>query len=166
MQAASTVTTCVCPAYPSSIRFKPVAATIARYFARALQKRGDYATQTSQLYSATTEELFERDTLNQVQVYGAEGHSHPPSDLVRLSRGCIPFPPRFAPQNDLVQKQAFLQSLKVQNICCTFGDWVKLGRIPESLFDQRDGKGQWLFLSMEGSQLRTDLSASLSWLNS
>ena len=50
VQAVATVKTRVCPAYPSSIRFKPVtAATTARYFARALQKGGDYATQTSQL---------------------------------------------------------------------------------------------------------------------
>ena len=34
-------TTRVCPAYPSSIRFKPVTATTARNFARALQKGGE-----------------------------------------------------------------------------------------------------------------------------
>ena len=123
------------------------------------------------IYSATTEELFERldwfytSTVNQVQVYDAEGHSHLLSDLVRLSRGYIPFPPCFALQNDFVQNQPLLQSLKVQNVCCTFEGWGKLWRIPASMFDQRDGKGQWPFLSMEGSQLRTDLSASLSRLN-
>ena len=63
--------------------------------------------------SATTEELFERlawfyATANQVQIYDAEGQGHPLSTLVYLSRGKIPFPPRFALQNDLVQKQAFI----------------------------------------------------------
>ena len=111
------------------------------------------------LYSATTEELSDRlawfyATVNQVQVYDVEGQGRLLSVQVDLSRGCIPFPLRFVLQNDLVQKQAFLQSLKVQNICCTFGDWVKLGIIPGSMFDQRDGKGSQL----EGSQLRTDLS--------
>ena len=87
------------------------------------------------LYSTTSEELFERlawfyTTVNQVQVYDAEGDGHPLSDLVQLSRGCIPFPPRFVLQNDLVQKQAFLQSLKEQNICSIVGDWVRHGRTP------------------------------------
>ena len=38
VQAVTTVKTCVpvCPAYPSSIRFKPVIPTTARYFAGAL----------------------------------------------------------------------------------------------------------------------------------
>jgi hypothetical protein len=76
------------------------------------------------LHSATTEELFERlawfyATAHQVQIYDAEGQGHPLSTLVNLSRGKIPFPPRFAVQDDLGQKQTFLQSLKVQNICCT-----------------------------------------------
>ena len=33
------------------------------------------------------------------------------------------------------------------------------------MFDQRDGKGQWPYLSMAGSQLSTDFSVSLSRLN-
>ena len=71
------------------------------------------------LHSATTEELFERQawfyaTVNQAQTYDAEGHGHPLSVRVDLSRGNLPFQPRFALQNYLVQKQAFLQSLKVQ----------------------------------------------------
>ena len=73
-------------------------------------------------------------------------------------------PPNFALQNELVQKQVFLQSLKVQNICCFFGDWVGYGRTPESMFDQRV-KGQWMFLIIQGSPLRTDLSASMGRLN-
>ena len=75
------------------------------------------------LYSATTEELFERlawfyATVNQVQVYDTETQGHPLSDLLNLSRGRLPFSPRFVLQNDLVQKQAFIQSLTLQNICC------------------------------------------------
>ena len=121
------------------------------------------------LHSATTEELFERlawfyATAQQAQIYDAEGQPYSLSTLVNLSRGKIPFPPRFAQQNDLVQKNAFLQSLKVQNICCTYGDWSKFGRIPESMFDQQVN-GQWPFLSIEGSRLRTDLSEPLSRLN-
>ena len=59
------------------------------------------------LNSVTTEELFERlawfyATVNQVQIYDAEGHGYSLSALVDLSRGNIPFPPRFALQNDLV----------------------------------------------------------------
>ena len=81
--------------------------------------------------------------------------------LVSLSRGKIPFPPRFALQKDIVQKQAFIQSLTPQN--CAYGDWSRFGRIPESMFDQQV-KGQWPYLSIEGSQLRTDLSGSLSRL--
>ena len=122
------------------------------------------------LNSATTEEQFERltwfyATVNQVQIYDVEGQGHSLSVLVDLSRGNIPFPQRFELQDDLVQKQAFLQSLKVQNICCTFGDWVRHGRTPESMFDQHNVKGPWPFLSMEGFLLRIDLSASLSRLN-
>ena len=121
------------------------------------------------LYSATTEELFRRlagfyATVNQVQIYDAEGQGHQLSVLVDLSRGNIPFPLCFALQNDLVQKQAFFQSLKVQNICCTYGDWSKSGRIPRSMFDQQVN-GQWPFLSIEGSRLRTNLSEPLSRLN-
>ena len=121
------------------------------------------------LHSATPEELFERlawfyATAQQAQIYDAEGHPYSLSTLVNLSRGKIPFPPRFAQQNDLVQKNAFLQSLKVQNICCTYGDWSKFGRIPGSMFDQQVN-GQWPFLSMEGSRLRTDLSEPSSRLN-
>ena len=53
------------------------------------------------LNSATTEELFECTawfyaTVNQVQIYDAEGHGHLLSVLVDLSRGNIPFLPRFA----------------------------------------------------------------------
>ena len=117
------------------------------------------------LNSATTEELFERlawfyATAHQVQIYDAEGQGRRLSTLVYHSRGKTPFPPRFALQNDLVQKQEFLQSLKVQNICCTHGDWSRFGIIPESMFDQQV-KGKWPYLSIEGSPLRTDLSASL-----
>ena len=98
------------------------------------------------LNSATTEELFERlawfyATVNQLQIYDAEGNGHSLSVLVDLSRGNVPFPPRFALQNDLVQKQAFLQSFKVQNICCTSGDLVRHWRTPESMFDQHNVKG-------------------------
>ena len=68
------------------------------------------------LDSATTEE-FERlawfyATANQVQIYDAEGQGHSLSTLVSLSRGNIPFLPRFALQNDLVQKQEFIQKLE------------------------------------------------------
>ena len=120
------------------------------------------------LHSTTTEELFERlawfyATAHQVQIYDAEGQGHLLSTLVSLSRGKIPFPPRFALQNDLVQKQTFIQSLTPQNICCTHGDWSRLGRIPESMFDQQV-KGKWQYLIIEGSPLRTDLSGPLSRL--
>ena len=120
------------------------------------------------LNSATTEELFERlawfyATANQVQICDAEGQSHSLSTLVSLSQGKIPFPPRFALRNDIVQKQTFIQSLTPQNLCCTYGDWSRFGRTPESMFDQQV-KGQWPFLSIEGSPLRTNLSASLSRL--
>ena len=68
------------------------------------------------LNNVTTEELFERlawfyAAVNQVQIYDVEGQGHPLSVLVDLSRGNITFPPRFALQNDLTQKQAFPQSL-------------------------------------------------------
>ena len=102
------------------------------------------------LNSATTEELFERlawfyATAHQVQIYDEEGYGHPISALVNLSRGKIPFPPRFALQNDLVQKQAYLQSLKVQNTCCTFEDWVKLGGFPKACLASVIVKGNGRF---------------------
>ena len=120
------------------------------------------------LYSTTTEELFERlawfyATVNQVQIYDAEGQGHLLSVLVDLSRGSIPLPPRFALQNDLVQKPTFIQSLTPQNLCCTCGDWSRFGRIPEIMFNQQV-KGKWQYLSIEGSLLQTDLPGSLSRL--
>ena len=68
---------------------------------------------------------------NQVQIYDAEGQGHPLSVLGDLSRGNILFPPCFALQIDLVQKQAFLQSLKVQNKCCTFDTRSDTGELPK-----------------------------------
>ncbi len=46
--------------------------------------------------------------------------------------------PRFSLQYDFELEAPYLQSLKIQNICCTFGDWVRLGRLPESMCDQRN----------------------------
>ncbi len=48
----------------------------------------------------------------------------------------------------------------VQNICCTFGDWVRLGGLPESIYAQRNSQRQWPFLSMEGSPVRTEFLES------
>ena len=60
------------------------------------------------LHSATTEELFERlawfyATAQQAQIYDAEGQPYSLSTLVNLSRGKIPFPPRFALKNDCTE---------------------------------------------------------------
>ena len=104
-------------------------------------------------------------TIKKMLVYDADRYCHELSDLILLSRGNISFRPRFALQYDFEQKAAYLQESKVQNFRCTFEDWVKLEWTPDDILDQRNSKGQWPFLSMEGSQLRTDLLASSSILN-
>ncbi len=95
----------------------------------------------------------------------ADGYPRQLSDLIRLSREYISIPPRVALQYDIEQKASYLCSLTVHNICCTFGDWVRLGRLSESIYAQRNSQVQWPFLSMEGSLLRTDFSESSSILS-
>ena len=53
----------------------------------------------------------------------------------------------------------------MQDICLTYKDWVNLGRLPESMSDQLDSRGQRPYLSMEGSPLRIDLFEYSSILN-
>ncbi len=120
------------------------------------------------LHSATTEQLFERlawfyTTAKQMTFFYANGYPHKISNLIHLSRGCIPFLTSFALRYNFDQKVSFIRSLTVQDICLTYKDWVNLGRLPECMSDQLDSRGQWPFLSMEGS--RIDLFESLSLLN-
>ena len=64
------------------------------------------------------------------------------------------------------RQNEILQSMKVQDLCCTYNDWVQCWRTSDSVYHQleRDSQGQWPYLSMEGSQLRTELSAPSSML--
>ncbi len=122
------------------------------------------------LHSATTEEFFERlacfyTTAKHITLFYADGHPHKTSNLMHLSRGCIPIPTSFALRYNFDQKASFIRSLTVHDICLTFEDWVNLGRLPESVSDQFDSFGQWPILSMEGSPLRIDLFESSSLLN-
>ncbi len=88
---------------------------------------------------------------------------HKISNLVHLSRGCIPIPTSFALRYNFEQKASFIRSLTVQDICLTYKDWVNLWRLPESMSDPLDSQGQ--FLSMEGSPLRIKLFESSSLLS-
>ena len=80
------------------------------------------------------------------------------SNLIHLLRG-------FALRYNYDQKVSFIRSLTVQDTCLTYEDWVNLSRLPESMSDQLNGRGQWPYLSMEGPQLRINLIESSSILN-
>ncbi len=71
----------------------------------------------------------------------------------------------FALRYNYDQKVSFIRSLAVQDICLTYKDWFNLGRLPESMSDQLNSRGQWPYLSMEGSPLRIDLFESSSILS-
>jgi hypothetical protein len=58
------------------------------------------------------------------------------------------------------KQNALLQRMKVQDLCCTYEDWIQRGRTPESMVKKRDSQGQWPFLSL----LEIDFSASSSIL--
>ena len=55
---------------------------------------------------------------------------------------------------------ALRYSYHVQVICLTYKDWVNLGRLPESMSDQLNSRGQWPYLSMKGPPLRINLFES------
>jgi hypothetical protein len=121
-------------------------------------------------HSATTEQLFERlgwfyTTAKQMTSFNADGYPHRISNLIHLLRGCIPFPTSFALRYNYDQKVSFIRSLTVQDICLTYKYWINLGRLPESMSDQLDSRGQWPYLSMEGPPLRINLIESSSTLN-
>jgi hypothetical protein len=127
------------------------------------------------LHRATTEQLFERlawfyTTAKQMTFFDADGYPHKISNLIHLSRGCIPFPRSFALRYNYDQKVSFIRSLNVRDICLTYKDWVNLGRLPESMSDesmsdQLDSREQWPYFSMEGPPLRIDSIESSSILN-
>ncbi len=122
------------------------------------------------LHSATREELFERlawfyATVNQITLFDADGYQHKNSNLIYLLRGRIPIPTRFALRYNFEQKASYIRSLTVRDICCTYGDWVNHERLPESMSDQSNSRGQQPFLSMEGLQLRNKLFEFSSLLN-
>ncbi len=80
------------------------------------------------LHSATTEELSERlawfyTTAKQMTFLSADGYPHKTSNLIHLSRGCIPIPTSFALRYNFEQA-SFIRSLTVQDICFIFKDWV------------------------------------------
>ncbi len=105
-------------------------------------------------YSATTEELFERlawfyATVKQITLFYADEDPHKISNLIHLSRGCIPIPTSIALRYNFEQKASFIRSLTVQDICFTYADWVNVLRLPESMSDESDSQGQWPFLRLE-----------------
>ena len=94
---------------------------------------------------AKLEELFQRLAyINAVAkyagIYDTIGNAHQLLILIQLSRGKIPFSPPYLRMQDYEQN-AILQSMKVQDLCCTYKDWIQRGRTPDSVYDKRDSQG-------------------------
>ena len=88
---------------------------------------------------AKPEELFQRQAyinavVKHAVVYNAIGNAHQLSKLIQLSRGKIPSSLQFSRIRDYEQN-AILRSMKVQDFCCTYSDWIQRGGTPNSMIN-------------------------------
>ena len=78
---------------------------------------------------ARPEELFQRlayisAAAKNAVVYDAIGNDHQLSILIQLSWGKIPLKPQYSRMQDYEQN-AILQSIEVQDLSCTYNDWIQ-----------------------------------------